>query len=141
MSTCYYLVEINKKKEFEKLNDFWENVLFTKTKEMISKYFEENKGDLINDDLLDDIMDDKSISALKYCPVYDDSFSTRIGSSTATNFYWDYGSLNLGSVSIYDYNSLKKFIDENPSYSIYDEYGTPIPLKEFKLVTEKSTKK
>lgn len=138
MSTCYYLIETNKKKEFDKLENFWENILFENTKKTIEQFFKDNKGCLINDDLLDEILDSNPISSLKYCPVDDDSFSVRLGTSTVNGFYWDYVSLNLGSVAINDFKSLEAFLKENPEYSIWDEYNTPISLEEFKMISEKA---
>lgn len=141
MSTNYYLVETAKKEELNRFSDFWENTFYPQVKNLVDKYFKENQGKFINNDTLEDVMNADSMCLLKYCPLNDDHFSCHIGTSTATNFYWDYLSLDWGKSVIYDFDSLKNFLEENPSYAIYDEYNTIIDIDKFEKMVKSRGRK
>lgn len=136
MSTNYYLVDKNKKEEYVKLVNFWENVLFANVTTLIDKFFEENKGQVIDTDLKEDILKSEKITSLKQCPIYDDICSVRLGCATATGFYWDYVSLNWSTMCVSDYETLATYLREHTEYIIVDEYDEIISLEKFKKLLE-----
>lgn len=138
MSTCYYVIENIKKQEYDRLINFWEKTLYPQVEELVKKYFEENQGSFINEDTLEEILDDSSISNLKYCPINDDSFVIKIGTSTAQHFYWAKENIADYDGIIYDLESLEKFLNNNKNYSIYDEYNEIISLETFKDIVSKN---
>ena len=138
MSTCYYLIENKKKQEYDRLINFWGKTLYPKVKELVEKYFEENQGSFINEDTLEEVLDDSSISNLKYCPINDDSFVIKIGTSTAQHFYWSKENIADYDGIIYDLESLEKFLNNNKNYLIYDEYNKIISLETFRDIVSKN---
>lgn len=138
MSTSYYIVDKVKQAEYIKLKAFWEQELYPNLKTQINKFFDENTGNFINANLQEEVIETPVLSALKYCPISDDTFTAKIGTATKENFYWDVVEINdIVHKQIVDVSELEKFLNVNTNYEIIDEYGDAIEISTFKRVVGK----
>lgn len=138
MSTSYYIVDKVKKNEYIKLKAFWEQEMYPNIETQINKFFDENTGNFINADLQEEVIETSVLSALKYCPISDDTFTAKIGTATKEDFYWDVVEINdLVHKQIVDVSELEKFLNVNTNYEIIDEYGEAIEISTFKCVVGK----
>lgn len=126
MSTEYLFVKEQRRKEAERLSDIMQEIsshceqTLTAAQEKLPEMLE--NIDAIKFELA---------AAIRKCRPERYVESEVIGTSTYSRFEWR---LDNG---LHDINTVEKFLSGHPGYSIEDEYGTTIPLVEFKKIVQK----
>lgn len=126
MSIEYMLVKEQKRKEAEKLSAILQRIGIHCKEELAAA-----RGGL--PEMADDIdsIEFELDAAIRRCTPGYYRENEIIGTSTATRFEWrmDNGFLDIKAV--------EEFLGEHPGYHIEDEYGTAIPLAEFRKTAQK----
>jgi hypothetical protein len=137
MSTAYYVADVKKKEEYDNFIDFWTNTLPAEVMSKIKSFCSEYNGRYINGKESKGLLEDSedAIRKIRYeCPLNYDDYLTEIGTATSTSFHWSGESMNLGADCFIDFDSVKKFIGNNPDYAIFNEYDEPVTLEQFEKI-------
>lgn len=132
MLKTYWLVDNTKKKEYNKLVTFWENELYPQTKVMLETFVANNKGTLITDALLSELLQGDVMGAMECCPISHFSYIYCIGTRHLNGtFSWNYQDLAKLPEDVHDYKTFELFVQCHPNYVITDDYDNIVTLKEF----------
>ena len=129
MSTVYYIIDKNKKKEYDKFKKFWEEKLISRNKQELKNFCDKNNGELINEELYDDILSN-NIRKFSYCPMCEDVYMYRIGHSTCNKFIFSMTHIN--EKCICNFETLKDFLNDPENqkrYIIMEEGITKVSNK------------
>lgn len=121
MSRCFCVTDTEKKAEYDKFNEFWENILLPETKQRINDFCEQMQGKYVNEDFAEDVIEE-NLKSLTYTTLSSDAYDYEIGTLTTEKFFW-FGTEVEGEY-ISSKESLKNFLKNNPKYVLTDEYGT-----------------
>ena len=138
MCETYWLVDNTKKKEYDKLVTFWENKLYPQTKALLETFVANNKGTLITDALLPELLQGDVMGAMECCPISHFSYIYCIGMRHLNGtFSWDgYQDLTKLPEDVHDFTTLELFLKRHPNYVIIDDNDDFVTLEEFKQMLQ-----
>lgn len=138
MSETYYLIDKTKKLEYDKFKIFWEEKLLPHFDEIIEHYAAERAAEEFVRDMCD-LRYNSVIRDAMYFPVNDTVYKQRLGyySGTTYRFVWDEGGdTTVSRTTINSKEALKKFLDNNPNFSIIDDCENVMTWDKFLAETE-----
>ena len=137
MSDAYYLVDQNKKQEYEKFANFWENEFVPSVESMLNEYAAKRKKEKPElKEFIEEMHDigGRSCDMESYCPIFSDIYSQRLGiyHGDAMGFVWNNnGETHITEEKFRDKKQLEEFLEKHPEISIADDCGFLMTLESF----------